>query len=357
VVKLCIIETENHHEVISSIVHSLEPLMYEITIITHAKCIPFIDNLRDCKLIDYKASDFSVSPYFDHEDFDQILFTTPPEFSEKRFAILYSRSSLLIHNMNYWLSPFSNLFFWLKPKNNLLVNFLKFIKYFPSTLKNRKTYLNQFQKIIAPSAFLKGDRKKVADYLDLRFPYHQPTLDKGSEKMTIAIPGTINASRNYELLLEHIAEIAAVLKKHIAVEFLGKGKIVDPPSSSYLTINSYPEGVESTQFNNIMSRADFGLLNLNEFKSYKGIMEEKGKTNISGAINDFYRFGVPALVPDFYPIENEYGLFTHYSEDFQYQFLEEWISGSHPNNNRNVFLKNRGRLATVVTEHNSSVLS
>jgi hypothetical protein len=338
-------------------VHSLESLDYKITIISSAKCIPFIDNLKDCKLIDYKASDFNVSEYFDKEEFDHILFTTPPEYSEKTFINLYPRSSLLIHNINYWLSPFSNLYFWLKPKNNILINFLKFIKYAPSTLINRKSYLSQFQRILVPSVFLKRENKEVDEYIDLRFPYHKPSSDSLSDKLTIAVPGTINSSRNYSLLLENLADISTKLKKHITVEFLGKGKILNPPSSAFLSINSYPEGVEKSHFDNVMSRADFGILNLKPYKSYKGILEEKGKSNISGAINDFYRFGLPALVPDFYPIDEKYGLFTHYSEDFLCQILEEWIAGSHSQDLRRNFLVQRDKLASTITEHNQSVLS
>lgn len=356
-VKLCIIETENHHEVIRSLVQSIYGLDYAITIITHAKCIPFITNLKVCRLLDYNETSFNAEIYFKEYSYDRILFTTPPPFTYTEFRFLYTRSYLLIHNIHFWMSPYEHLFFWLKPKKKPIINLLKCIKYLPEIVLKRRPFLDSFKKVLAPSSSLYYEHKTGLDgFLDLRYPSDRKETDcKGS--FTIVVPGTINLSRNYTELLQYLDQIARENEHHIIVQFLGKGTLDININNPFLSLKTYPDGLTQKNFDRIMHCADMGMLQVEQDKSYKGILELKGTTNISGAVNDFYRYGIPALIPSFYPIDHKTGLFHHYDRDKLENLLSRWIVNKQYLEHFEAFNSYREILVQQVREHNHSVLS
>ena len=356
-VKLCIIETENHHEVIRSLVQSLYGLDYAITIITHAKCIPFLTYLDDCRIIDYQHEDFEAKDHFKEHAYDRILFTTPPPFSHSVFRFLYPRSYLLIHNIHFWISPYEHLFFWLKPKKNGVLHLLKWIKYLPEIVFSRWSFLSSFKKILAPSYFLYDEHRAGIDgFLDLRFPSDRVKIESKSP-FTIVLPGTINETRNYTQLIHILDQITQEHELSVVVQFLGRGRVDVPKSHPFLRLNSYPDGLDQETFDDIMSSADIGLLYVDRYKSYKGILEEKGISNISGAVNDFYRFGIPALVPSFYPIDKGLHLLHHYDLENLKKQLTAWMLNKDHLEHLKAFAADREAFARQVREHNHTTLS
>lgn len=355
-VKLCIIETENHHEVIRSVVDSLKGFSYDITIITHAKCIPFIYNLKDSQILNFSVTDFNANDHFSKYKYDRILFITPPHFHDQRFKFLYGKSYLLIHNIHFWTTPFKNMSFWLEPKNKPLVHFLKLLKYLPSTLVKRKSFLRSFEKVFAPSSALYKQNSDYLDgYLDLRFPSYLATAKK-KETIQIVLPGTINENRRYNNLISMLDAVSSKFDQKIILELLGRGKVSSIKTVDSLKIREYPNGISAPMFDKIMSEATFGILHVKSHKSYKGILELKGKSNLSGAINDFYRFGIPALIPDFYPINSELGLLHQYSEKNLGKLLLEWISDKTYQKYADAFRVNSPELSQKISQHNREVL-
>ena len=69
------------------------------------------------------------------------------------------------------------------------------------------------------------------------------------------------------------------------------------------------------------SEADLGVIALDKNKNYKGIIETRGLTNITGGIFDMYRFGLTFFVPQFYPVKepNEGILRYQNGDDFMTQ--------------------------------------
>jgi len=77
-----------------------------------------------------------------------------------------------------------------------------------------------------------------------------------------------------------------------------------------------------------MWTTDFLLLPIREKMIYKAHYEYRGKSSVSGNINDLARYALPAILPDFYPLDNslEEWVIRYGDEEKLTNILITWIS-------------------------------
>lgn len=354
--KICIIETEFHHEVIIALVNSLSVKNWSITIITNTPCFNQLKGLQNCAILDFSNVSFNANQYFNDQYFDHIMFITVPKINA--FDFLYNRSSVILHNLNYWLKPHNNIYAFSLSQKRLVYNFLKWTKYLPEILFKRNKRRSSFKTLLAPSKSLFENIRdeRVAGYLDLRYPF-EFNHEKTDGPIRIVVPGTINETRNYRKLLNSLSFLSTKIQQEIELTFAGVNRINmswNDFEHDLFSIVGFNEEINQVQFSEIMRQADFGILPIYQFKSYKGILEEKGTTNISGAINDFYAYGIPALVPSFYSVDESTSLLHHYGEGLLESKIEHWILNKEFLKLKDRFLANKTALQLIITEHNSN---
>ncbi len=309
--KICLIETEGHHEVIKGIVLSLNRNFY-FYIITNKKCSGYLyhHNLENCQVLNYDKDVKSIKNIFKETDFVLKITVTPPAFINfLTHRYLFKDSHLIIHNMNYWLNPtkidtgndFINIKKTLNRSKSYLINFVL-----------RKVYTNVFKSFIAPSKELFENYKSfknLSAFLDLRYPIESIKNSGTSEMVKIVIPGAINNQREYEGILEEIKKKAERTKTFIEITMLGKNTSntsFDEYSNEFLSIKTYNTYVEEKEYSSVMQHATFVLLPLTEFINFKGFKEVRGFSKISGGVNDCFYYNIPFYLPDFYKFEDNY---------------------------------------------------
>ncbi|WP_235299332.1 glycosyltransferase family protein [Portibacter marinus] len=119
----------------------------------------------------------------------------------------------------------------------------------------------------------------------------------------IVIPGTINQYRNYGNLIDGIQEYSKRSDRKMEIVLLGRNhsgidfQVYNTDQLSFHTFNDY---VTEDKYLQEIQNADLMILPLEEYIEYKGVLEIKGSSNISGGINDAAFVGCPIIIPEFY---------------------------------------------------------
>lgn len=147
----------------------------------------------------------------------------------------------------------------------------------------------------------------------LPFTHYTPTLPQSNTPIQIVVPGTVSTlTRDFELLFSALQKADAQLTSFVELIFLGKAsgsrassffKSVQSNHFQNIKIQTSSEILPEQEYQKQVQTADFLLLPLREQIQFGTTRESYGKTSISGGVNDMLRFGKPALVPDFYPLD------------------------------------------------------
>lgn len=158
-------------------------------------------------------------------------------------------------------------------------------------------------------------RKKVKT-LPFAFPEFAPKIHLDNP-IQVTVPGTVsNRLRDYEILLTCLPKVDQIIKIPVQINLLGRvGEEKVRRSFEKLTLKNIKiklfEGYISPKvFEQQMRATDFLLLPIQEKVIYKAHYEYRGKSSVSGNINDLTRYALPAIIPDFYPLDDS---------------LEEWV--------------------------------
>ncbi len=250
-----------------------------------------------------------------------ILVTIASNFRFYSALKFRAKTILVVHNANALLRPSKSIRFslfsfptdWFRLckvlifrdfyfKKKMLKNFdyLSLPSQFVYRQVEKKSFLRP-EKLCRPLpfAFFEGKQKDIL--------FH--------EKITIAIPGTItDESRDYELVFKAFKEAIPDFDLHIQLVLLGRPKggygrrVIRKFQSlecEHFEVMSFGESVPQEEYEVWLRKCDFLILPLMRFAKYGIYREELGFTKISGSLNDMIRFGKPALIPDFYPLEKE----------------------------------------------------
>ena len=114
-------------------------------------------------------------------------------------------------------------------------------------------------------------------------------------------------SRDYEAVL---SALYTVKSKNINLTLLGRplGKYGDLMIKKYQELNNlqlkyYTQFIDQENFDRVMRNTDFLILPMVQHMRFGVVTEQNGFSCVSGNINDMLRFGLPAIIPNFYPLE------------------------------------------------------
>lgn len=268
---------------------------------------------------------------------DKLLFTSVPPKDLKMFEDreLARKSSLLIYDLHFYASEFHNI--------NEGVNVLKLIKgQLTSERKYIKTAFAHVNQILVASEHIYEYAKKngissIDGFLNV-LVLNKLKKRKIKKKLRIVVPGRISTSRkNYEPIFKALSALnESTLKKKIKVTFLGlvnKKQAVQRISDlamemkDHIEIEYFPVFVPQKNFNKIMKKAHFLVLPIAKRKESGAVHESYGFSTVSGSLSDMVKFGKPALVPSFYPLDKTFDALTmRYSSDEELvNLFQDWV--------------------------------
>ena len=245
---------------------------------------------------------------------DLIVFTT----LVKHFAFFAQQTFtpptvLLIHKGNAFFAPQSNLDIRnFKDALRFLRSLWRREDFFREKLLKKTSYLSFTDPVI--EAYMRPLIPPFCQLLPaLPFTNYTPALPQSNAPIQIVVPGTVSAlTRDFDLLFSALQKADAQLATTVELIFLGKASgprarlffdFVQNSRFQNINIQTFGSMLPEQDYQKKLQTADFLLLPLREQIQFGIIRERYGKTSISGGVNDMLRFGKPALVPDFYPLD------------------------------------------------------
>jgi hypothetical protein len=345
--KIALLELQEHQEVLYGLIDLLLLQAVEIYVFApaymHVQLKPeWLENERlhwTSKLPEEPIPQFILRIKTQLDAVDLIVFTTLVNhfafFAQQTFS---PPTVLLIHKGNAFFAPHSNMSIRNgKDVLRFLRNLWRREDFFRKKLLEKTSYVSftdplieaHMQPLVSPSCRLLPA---------LPFTYFTPILPQSNRPIQIVVPGTVSAfTRNFELLFSALQKADAHLNTAVTLTFLGKASgprakplfdFVQNTRFQNTQIQTFSSILPEQEYQKKLQTADFLLLPLREQIQFGTTREWYGKTSISGGINDMLRFGKPALLPDFYPLDpalqNLSGRF-HNAEDLA-GLLLKWVN-------------------------------
>jgi len=235
-------------------------------------------------------------------------------------------------------------------------------KAFYQLSKINKTILlvHNAHSFLAPQNFLSlnldtWDRLRWLKIVTLSFASYQPPSNIPlKDYFIITIPCTVTSVlRDYDLVLSSIRKIKNKLSKNIQLILLGKPKgdgskiitqfkALDSPT---IKITTFKKTIPLEEYNYWLSVSNFLILPLHPYCKNYIYQEQLGYSKISGGVNDMIRFGVPALIPDHYPLEEDLEkMVERYPQNLLAKKLLHWI-------NQGEYLNYQHQVKTALKNH------
>lgn len=320
--KIALLELQEHQEVLYGLIDLLLMQAVEIYVFApaymHEQLKPeWLENERlhwTSKLPEEPIPQFIRRVKKHLEVVDLIVFTTLVNhfafFAQQNFT---PPTVLLIHKGNAFFAPQSNL----SIRNGKDV--LRFLRslwrredFFRKKLLEKTTYLSFTDPLI--EAYMRDLVPHSCRLLSaLPFCYFTSISPQSNTPIQVVVPGTVSAlTRNFDLLFSALQKADAQLNTAVTLIFLGKASgprakplfdLIQSNPFQNIQIQTFSEMLPEQEYLKQLQTVDFLLLPLKEQIQFGTTREWYGKTSISGGINDMLRFGKPALVPDFYPLD------------------------------------------------------
>jgi hypothetical protein len=323
---VAIFEFAYHNEVVEAYIFHFLPIVSQIYVFTHDFILEQIaDKFVDKPVIwIIKDSDENYKSFIQKhrktiKNCQLTVFTSLPEpLTNIDFTVFECPVWLLIHNIHYFFAkPFTHLHRGKNPVFDVL-KILRFYLTGKEIIKNN--WLSNVDEIIFPTQNIKKYYQQ--HFLSGRFPEplvipfikaeDKPQFKKTQSPFHIVIPGNITTlSRNYDIVYQAVKNVLEKTNQKIKLTLAGKQK--DPScdrvlnkfallDKSKLDFTYSKEFINQATFENILTNADVLVAPLNQQTSY-GIHNEKyGFSTESGNIADAVRYGLPLVIPDFYPV-------------------------------------------------------
>jgi hypothetical protein len=132
------------------------------------------------------------------------------------------------------------------------------------------------------------------------------------EEITITVPGAITGNgRDYAMLLECFGKVLPGIEEKVRLILLGmpKGRYgrdiqreFKALQSDNFRVETFSGPVPQRDFDAFLESTDFVILPLLPRRRFSIFVEKTGYSNRTGGVNDIIRFGIPALLPSFYPL-------------------------------------------------------
>ncbi len=268
---------------------------------------------------------------------DKLLFTSVPPKDLKMFEDreLARKSSLLIYDLHFYASEFHEI--------NEGVNVLKLIKgQLTAERKYIKTAFAHVNQILVASEqiyeYAKQNRINSIDGFLNVLVLDKLKKRKIKKKLRIVVPGRISSKRkNYEPIFKALTVLnESTLRKNIKVTFLGLANNkqanqrineLAAEMKDHIEIEYFPVFVPQKNFNKIMKKAHFLILPIAEKKESGTVHESYGMSTVSGSLSDMVKYGKPAILPSFYPLDKKLESMTrrYDSEEELVNLMQDWV--------------------------------
>lgn len=146
--------------------------------------------------------------------------------------------------------------------------------------------------------------------INIAYPQRPPT-EFTRDEVRCCVPGRLYPGRDHSEVLSALERAAPRLTKRLRVEFLGEHSAEETKTAveaarkavaPSVDLRDHPDYVAQEEFDLTLSEADFLILPVAEQLTRNGIVETRGRTCVTGNVNDMVRFGLPSLLPAFYPL-------------------------------------------------------
>lgn len=337
---ITLIEPLKHYEVLASILRLLAGEHINIQVFTTTFCHQHLQTQNPKIEIFSEAadrlSDGFLKSYIQRINSSEAVFFTTIDF-KSRFMFSLKGSLMitgLIHNSHNNFLPLAAK--RINPVRHLIRKLL-------GEYRRSQEVHQRLNKLLVPhegiANYLKGNRPELSQKLlsiNIAVPHYKPKIFTRNE-VRIIIPGTVNQDRrDYQQVIDSLTNLNAMISQPICIIFLGKVhskkeikllRQAEKLSLSKIKIEYFEDYVTSAKYSEYMQNADVLLLPIKRFIRYKSLQEERGKTCVSGNINDMVQFGLPAILPAFYPLNRaiEANVLRYSNDQELIQRVAHWV--------------------------------
>lgn len=379
-IRVSIVELYTHHEVVNVVCKLINSLSHQIDLYLSKRVWENCQDLYDLDGLSFivqEEDESKIRFIQQHEkqinESQLIIFTTLVDelrpFSRMSFR---PPSLLLVHNGHSFFAPYSNIVIS-KTWGEIWLDLLRLLHQLIFRIPFwRRKLLKSMSCITVASGEMKN---YLEEYCPERLLEYQilPPLPlaffecdfspetRNTDAITITIPGSVNLiSKHYDWIVQAFSELVNSQKRELNLILLGSagtttGKAVinrlQELRRNHLTITFFDTTVPQEKFDAIMSQTDFLILPMRPYLKLGICRERYGYSNISGGINDMIRFGIPALVPKYYPLPTALeGLVDTYenAKDLS-RLLDQWIEDL-------PFVELRDRASDVLSVYEKTVV-
>jgi len=345
--QIAIVELESHNEVLRAYLLVLLELDYTIFCMTTVFNYKQLGDLQERDTIQFilKESKETYEHYFlEHErklaECEVAIVTTLPLrdvfFSSYQFPC---KSIFVVHKYHTYFTPTKHI------KLESIKDVGRFIKgkIARYTLTYQKAISN-FSGIVMPSKMsyeyakkedMHGENKLLGS---LDFAVNEyVSKPQSHDLLQVIIPGTIGLkSRDYTPVIKALRGLQDRLDSNVQVHLLGRPQgsygtdIINKCKAlenKYLTFCFYNDFIHQDKFDQIMHSADFLILPIAEYMKFDIYKEKNGFSCVSGNINDMVKYGLPSILPSYYPLDKrlEKTVERYKDGDELQQILGKWI--------------------------------
>ncbi len=324
--KTGIIELFEHHELVRPLLeqHGLASLKLWVSETVNEQLFPRQSPPNVFVRADHQPVEQFLDRHREHmKACDQLIITTLADHFKAFSAFDWPAPTLLIiHNAHAFFNP-KALYLGGNAKDKLIQ--LGRIIYRLGWKRDnyyRKKVLNSIDQFAFVDPLM-ADHVVIPDRWAEKYvkgPRFYQTIPKKSDTssadaMTITFPGRVDLSRkDYTPYLQNILQHISNSPTKITLIFLGpiKGKKETaflthwkkrfPPDTNWI---SFTMPLPHALYNHYLQQTDLLILPLKPTVRFSVYKEFVGKTKISGGVHDGLRYGIPTIVPDFYPIQKE----------------------------------------------------
>lgn len=343
---IAIIELYQHDEVLRHYCDLLSDSSYNIKVFC-SKTV--FENIKDGAWMDkfdwHIQENHASIPEFLQSNYSsfqscELLFVTTALSHFKAFYTLskIKKTLLLVHNAHSFLAPGQSLFF-----QEPLQDRLRWLKItFNRSHFYQKKLLGAVFAMAFPTEIILDyvkDKFEIPGHLKLLalpFVYFREKEKIQQEKITVTIPCTvISELRDYESVLNAFSKIKTQLKENIRLVLLGKPKgdgkkIIESfhaLKSDQFEVITFKTFIPAAEYERWLLSTDFLILPLKKSGKNYIYKEWLGYSKISGSVNDMIRYGIPALIPEHYPLDNALKTIANsYTNNELAKQIENWIT-------------------------------
>ena len=351
--KVAVIELFGHLEVLRDVCYILQESTQELWIFTTTDIAmdlqPIVSHPNQYWTI--RQENQSICDFFQEQEelisTCEIIFllTATMPFSNYNRLPFLQKSILLIHNAHTFLRSWRHIAWSSLLSSDILLRIVRFYllgEYFYLRRLMQKISVWAFpSEIVLEYAISKNliPASQHAIYLPLGlFQDTKPNNEK-SKLLRICIPGTIKSlGRDYRLVHSAFLQLLPKIDVQMELILLGRprGRYGTSIQASFKQLHNefshfhvrvFQKTVEQKEYDSYLKKADFLIIPLTPLKRYDAFDEHMGYSTISGAIHDMTRFGIPALIPAFYPLEDwRNKLAVRFEDEDQLlEILTDWL--------------------------------